>query len=92
MGLYTNTGPLPTALLTSCPPALLPSWRRSCGSCTRFAMGTFIGLTIYVSSFLEGVLGLSVGQSGVALVPLRVGTVTGATRSSRSMRRGFSYP
>ena len=50
-----------------------------------FAMGTFIGLTIYVPIFFEGVLGYSASQSGVALVPLMVGTVTGATLSGRSM-------
>ena len=50
-----------------------------------FAMGTFIGLTIYVPIFLEGVIGLSASESGVALVPLMVGTVTGATLSGRSM-------
>ena len=50
-----------------------------------FAMGTFIGLSIYVPIFFEGVIGLSASQSGVALVPLMVGTVTGATLSGRSM-------
>ena len=50
-----------------------------------FGMGTFIGLTIYVPIFLEGVVGLTASQSGVALVPLMVGTVTGATLSGRSM-------
>ena len=50
-----------------------------------FAMGTFIGLTIYVPIFLEGVIGLSASESGVALVPLMIGTVTGATLSGRSM-------
>ncbi len=50
-----------------------------------FAMGTFIGLTIYVPIFFEGVLGLTASESGVALVPLMVGTVTGATLSGRSM-------
>ncbi len=50
-----------------------------------FAMGTFIGLTIYVPIFFEGVLGLTASQSGLALVPLMVGTVTGATLSGRSM-------
>jgi MFS family permease len=48
-------------------------------------MGTFIGLTIYVPIFLEGVIGLTASESGVALVPLMVGTVTGATLSGRSM-------
>lgn len=50
-----------------------------------FAMGSFIGLTIYVPVYLEGVLGLTASQSGVALVPLMLGTVTGATISGRSM-------
>ncbi len=50
-----------------------------------FAMGTFIGLSIYVPIFFEGVLHLTASQSGVALVPLMVGTVTGATLSGRSM-------
>ena len=50
-----------------------------------FAMGTFIGLTIYVPIYLEGVLGYSASESGVALIPLMVGTVTGATLSGRSM-------
>ena len=50
-----------------------------------FAMGTFIGLTIYVPIFFEGVLGLTASQSGLALVPLMIGTVTGATLSGRSM-------
>ncbi len=48
-------------------------------------MGTFIGLTIYVPIYLEGVLGYSASESGVALIPLMVGTVTGATLSGRSM-------
>ncbi len=50
-----------------------------------FAMGTFIGLTIYVPIYLEGVIGLTASQSGLALVPLMLGTVTGATASGRSM-------
>ncbi|GJE60701.1 MDR family MFS transporter [Methylobacterium trifolii] len=50
-----------------------------------FAMGTLIGLTIYVPIFLEGVLGLDPSRSGIAMVPLMVGTVVGATVSSRSM-------
>ncbi len=50
-----------------------------------FAVGTFIGLTIYVPIFLEGVLGLTASRSGLALVPLMIGTVMGATLSGRSM-------
>lgn len=50
-----------------------------------FAMGTFIGLAIYVPIYFQGVLGYSASQSGVALVPLMIGTVCGATLSGRSM-------
>ena len=50
-----------------------------------FGMGTFIGLTIYMPIYLEGVLGLSASQSGLALIPLMVGTVAGATMSGRMM-------
>ena len=50
-----------------------------------FAMGTLIGLSIYVPIFLEGVIGLDPSRSGLAMVPLMVGTVIGATISGRSM-------
>ena len=50
-----------------------------------FGMGTFIGLTIYMPIYLEGVLGLSASQSGLALIPLMIGTVAGATLSGRLM-------
>lgn len=50
-----------------------------------FAMGTLIGLTIYVPVYLEAVIGLDPTRSGIAMVPLMVGTVIGATLSSRSM-------
>lgn len=50
-----------------------------------FAMGTLIGLSIYVPIFLEGVIGLDPSRSGLAMVPLMVGTVVGATLSGRSM-------
>ncbi len=50
-----------------------------------FAMGTLIGLSIYVPIFLEGVVGLDPSRSGLAMVPLMIGTVAGATLSGRSM-------
>ena len=50
-----------------------------------FAMGTFIGLSIYVPIFFEGVLRFTASQSGLALLPLMGGTVTGAVLSGRSM-------
>ena len=50
-----------------------------------FAMGTFIGLTIYVPIYLQTIVGLSASNSGFALIPLMAGTVTGATVSGRVM-------
>ena len=56
-----------------------------------FGMGTFIGLTIYVPVFLEGVVGLSATNAGLALIPLAAGTVVGATLSGRLMARFTHY-
>lgn len=50
-----------------------------------FAMGTFIGLSIYVPIWLQSVQGLSISASGVAVIALMGGTVTGATLSGRIM-------
>jgi EmrB/QacA subfamily drug resistance transporter len=50
-----------------------------------FGMGTYIGLTIYLPVYLETVRGLSASLSGLALMPLMVGTVVGATISGRVM-------
>jgi MFS family permease len=54
-------------------------------------MGTFIGLTIFVPIFFETSRGLSARESGLALIPFMVGTVTGATISGRSMARRVRY-
>lgn len=50
-----------------------------------FGMGVFIGLTIYMPIFLEAAYGLSASQTGLALLPLMLGTVAGATTSGRVM-------
>ena len=50
-----------------------------------FAMGTFIGLSIYVPIWLQTLQGLSVSASGLAIIALMGGTVTGATVSGRIM-------
>ena len=50
-----------------------------------FAMGTFIGLSIYVPIWLQTVQGLTVSASGFAVIALMGGTVTGATLSGRVM-------
>jgi MFS family permease len=56
-----------------------------------FGMGTYIGLTIYLPVFFEAVRGLSASSSGLALIPLMVGTVAGATVSGRAMAKVKHY-
>jgi MFS family permease len=56
-----------------------------------FGMGTYIGLTIYLPVYFETVRHLSASESGLALIPLMVGTVAGATLSGRSMARARHY-
>jgi EmrB/QacA subfamily drug resistance transporter len=50
-----------------------------------FGMGSFIGLSIFVPVYFELVLGLDAGSSGLALIPLMGGVVSGATLSGRLM-------
>jgi EmrB/QacA subfamily drug resistance transporter len=56
-----------------------------------FAMGTYIGLTIYLPVYFESVRGISASQSGLGLIPLMAGTVMGATLSGRSMAKVRHY-
>jgi EmrB/QacA subfamily drug resistance transporter len=56
-----------------------------------FGMGTYIGLTIYIPVYFETVWGLNAANSGLALLPLMLGTVTGATFSGRMMVRLTHY-
>ena len=50
-----------------------------------FIMGTLVGLAIYVPIYFQAVAGLSAGQSGLALIALMGGTVTGAQIAGRVM-------
>ena len=54
-------------------------------------MGTYIALTIFVPIYLEAALGLSAHQSGLALIPLMIGVVCGATASGQTMARVAHY-
>lgn len=56
-----------------------------------FGMGTYIGLTIYLPVYFEAVRGLSASASGLALIPLMVGTVVGATLSGQTMAKVEHY-
>jgi EmrB/QacA subfamily drug resistance transporter len=55
------------------------------------SLGTFVGLSIVMPIYLEGVVGLSASMSGVALIPLMIGTVTGATYAGRALARVDNY-
>ena len=56
-----------------------------------FGMGTLIGLSVYVPVYLQLVLGLSAGRSGLGLIPLFLCGVVGATISGRAMVRTQRY-
>jgi len=50
-----------------------------------------IGLAVYLPVYLQSVMGLTAGESGVALLGLLLGTVTGATTSGRLVPRLTHY-
>jgi EmrB/QacA subfamily drug resistance transporter len=50
-----------------------------------FAMGTFIGLIIYLPIYLETVYDFSASDSGFALMPFMIGTMFGAAGTGRMM-------
>lgn len=80
-GLRIRLAPEPLIPLTVLSnPVVLTATLAAC-----FGMGTFIGLTIYMPVYFESVIGLGASQSGLALIPLMVGTVAGATVSGRAM-------
>lgn len=54
-------------------------------------VGTYIGLTIYLPVYFETARGLSASSSGLALIPLMIGSVLGATISGRTMSRRTHY-
>jgi EmrB/QacA subfamily drug resistance transporter len=56
-----------------------------------FGMGTYIGLTIFLPVYFESVRGFSASASGLAVIPLMIGTVAGATISGRSMAKLKHY-
>jgi EmrB/QacA subfamily drug resistance transporter len=56
-----------------------------------FAVGTSVALTIYIPIYFESVLGLTAGQSGLALIAFVGGTVLGAQVASRVMAIATHY-
>ncbi len=55
------------------------------------SVGLFLGLAIYAPILFETLRGLSASESGVALLPLTVGTVAGTLMSGRAMARREHY-
>jgi EmrB/QacA subfamily drug resistance transporter len=55
------------------------------------SVGLFLGLAIYMPILFESLRGLSASESGVALLPLMVGTVGGALMSGKVMARYRHY-
>ncbi len=56
-----------------------------------FGMGALVGLTVFLPLYFQEVEGLSAGQSGLALIPLTVGVVCGATFAGRLLARVTHY-
>lgn len=55
------------------------------------SVGLFLGLAIYAPILFETLRGLSASESGVALLPLTVGTVAGTLLSGRAMATREHY-
>ncbi len=74
------------------PPEILQNQVVRMGVMTACAgIGTYIGLTIYLPIFFEAERGLSASTSGLALIPLMIGSVLGAQISGRTMNRWTHY-
>lgn len=56
-----------------------------------FGMGSLIGMTVFLPVFFEAVMDLTASESGLALIPLTVGVVIGATFSGRRMVKSVHY-
>ena len=56
-----------------------------------FGMGAYIGLSLFMPVYFQSVRGLSTSNSGLALIPLMVGTVVGATIAGQLMGRITHY-
>ena len=55
------------------------------------SVGLFLGLAIYTPILFEGLRGLTASQSGVALLPLMIGTVGGTLIAGRAMAKLDHY-
>jgi EmrB/QacA subfamily drug resistance transporter len=56
-----------------------------------FAMAAFIGTSVYLPVYFEGVLHFAPSQAGFGLIPLMIGTVVGAAASGKVSARITHY-
>jgi MFS family permease len=56
-----------------------------------FAVGSLVGLSVFIPLYFEAILGLSAAGSGIALIALMGGTVVGATIAGRIMMHYTHY-
>lgn len=59
--------------------------------CGAFGFGALVGGSVVLPVYFQGALGLSAEGSGLAMTPMMVGTVVGATLSGRLMARLPNY-
>ena len=59
--------------------------------CSFFAIGAYVGLAVYLPTYLQTLGGMSVADAGVATIPLMVFTSLGATIGALSMRKLDRY-
>jgi EmrB/QacA subfamily drug resistance transporter len=56
-----------------------------------FAMTAFVGVSVYLPLYFEGLLHLRVGQAGLGLIPMMAGTVLGAAISGKVSAKVIHY-
>jgi EmrB/QacA subfamily drug resistance transporter len=59
--------------------------------CSFFALGSYVGMAVYLPVYLQTITGLSVAGAGLATIPLMACTTLGAFAGSMSMRKLDRY-
>jgi len=87
LGIHLQHAPeplLPTSVLRN--PIVLAAT-----GAVHFAMAAFIGTSVYLPVYFEGVLHLAPSQAGFGLIPMMMGTVLGAAVSGKVSARATHY-
>lgn len=64
---------------------------RDAALCGAFGFGAFVAVSVTAPAYFQGGLSLSIEDSGLALIPMMIGTVVGATVSGRMMPHLIHY-